>query len=136
VAAGQCAAPLGDPAPDVAALLAHLRADGAEAERVATHVVVPSTRDTIVAELGLLRRGLVDAVCVGSAAEVRAIAATGDWPAGGEAQPLVVALGDETAAAAAEAVPDAEVLNLGARPAVAAIVAAMETHFGAGRLLF
>lgn len=136
VASGQADANLGESPLELAALLEELKLVGAMAEHIRTHDVVPCTRDAIAPELSLLRDGLVDAVCVGSPEEMRALAAAAEWPSGGAMQPVIVALGDEVAAAAASIAPDADVLNLGARPANEVIVTALEAHFGAGKLLF
>ena len=54
---------------------------------------------------------------------------------GGEAG-VLVALGEETVECAKELAPEATVLELGSRPTEAAVVAALEEHFGAGKLLF
>ena len=139
VASALAMAPLGDPPSDAAGLLAQLEAYGADTDRVCTHALATTPPSEIAPELQLLRDGLVDAVCVGSAEEARVVLGEEGWlPAG--APPLVVALGGAAAAAARDAAAgrdDAvDLLALGARTGERAIVDALEEHFGGGRLLF
>lgn len=131
---------LDDTPRDVVSVLQQLTSDGADVECVDTHTITRSPTSEMSAELSLLRGGVVDAVCASSAEELAALhhaAATAwdeDEPAIGV--PLVVAMGEETAAAAAQLIPQAEVLKLGARASHEQAVQALEEHFGAGKLLF
>ena len=97
----------------------------------------------IGAEIEMLASSSVDALCAGSAEELRALARAAEG-AGATLPSVLVCLGDETAAcardecaAAGGGLPaDATVLALGSRVAEAQVVEALEAHFGAGRLLW
>ena len=141
VAAGRVveskAVPLEDPPRNVASALDQMLADGATVERVDTHTVVASDPEDMSAELSMLRAGQVDAVCANSAEEIVAlISALGDDADALASLPLIVAMGEEVGAAAAALAPDAEVLQLGARLSPEKVVGMLESHFGAGKLLF
>ena len=139
-------APIDDPPASVATCLLQLRNDGAEVDRVATHRIIPCGAENVSppeADLAVLRADgttpLLDALCVGSAEELRAIVAAA--AAGGDhavrLPGVLVALGDESAACARELAPDgAEIIELGARPSEAQVVHALEEHFGKGKLLW
>ena len=133
--------PLVDPPTNIAAFLEEVAACGAHATRVSTHTVAPAARASLDAELRLLHSGDIDAVCVSSPEEVAVLAAGDDsWQT--DRMPLIIALGDEAAAAAASKIPSAEILrtDAGARDGdsahVEAAVSALEARFGGGRLLF
>jgi len=125
----------------VQALIAALEQAGASVTSMPAYELVEldggggAPRD---AELELLATGTVDAVCVGSAAEVRglsrALAALG--LSGGDA-PLLAAAGGEAAEAAELAGLEVGVTvdeRGGGRGDL--LVAALTAHFGAGKLLF
>jgi uroporphyrinogen-III synthase len=136
--------PVSDPPAAVASFLHAV--DGAD--RMDTHRIVPTSRADLATEVDALASGAVDAVCVGSADELRSLLAAcecNDDGAGGDtcsswpttSPPTLLTLGEETAAAARELLPaDVELIELGARVSNEAVVAALEDHFGAGRLLF
>lgn len=123
-----------------ASCLQQLREGAAEIDCVVTHAILANgNEDALEPELGLLRSGAVDALCAGSAEELQAIAAAcaagtaasvAAWPE------VLIALGEETAACARELAPEAAVIELGCSPDNAAVVEALEAHFGGGKLMF
>lgn len=131
--------------PELDALTAALEQSGASVTRTAAYELledVPSTSGAgggqPCVELGLLPAGQVDAICVGSAAEVRglsnALVVAGFADV---ALPLVVAVGQEAADAAESAgLQIGVVVDERGGLGPDAVVAALSAHFGAGRLLF
>ena len=134
---------------------------GAMVERVASHFLVPASRADVAPELSLVTSGHIDAVCAASAEELRSLFGSGGAEGAAtaaaaelSAASLVLALGTETAAVARGLVSDSggstggagsdeaaaaaatTLIELGSRDGADAIVAALEEHFGAGRLLF
>ena len=148
IACAEAELPLADPPASVGALMEEISALGGETERAITHTIVPAAPDALSAELSLLRAGQIDGIVAWSAEEVshlRALLGEGEWPR--EAPPLVVAVGADVAAAARQARivtgedgaaegEASQLLTLGDRADEDDIVAALEAHFGAGRLLF
>jgi len=144
VASSQGCSPLIEPPEGIASFLAQLASSGAEVDRVPTHELRVTDDASRSAELGLLTTSQIDAVIVTTLEEAAAGVLGGEhWPL--DKPPLVVALGDDAAEATREATREAtsggsgamgEVIELGARPGPAAAIAALEGHFGAGRLLF
>lgn len=137
VEAESSGAPIEDPPRSVATVLQQIAADGATVERVDTHAIVAAAAEELSEELAMLRAGQVDAVVANSAEELTVLLTyLGDDDIALAAIPLIVAMGEEVAAAAAKLAPQAEVLRLGARQDHGRVVQALEGHFGAGRLLF
>ena len=114
------------------------REAGAEVDDVETHTLVPCDPQGIQPELGLLRQGAIDALCVASAEELTALLEAAREEAGDPSAlvSLVVARGEETAAAAKALLPEAEVITIGARQRDEGVIGALEEHYGAGKLLF
>ena len=121
---------------DVESVLEQLTRDGASVERVDTHLITLSPAAEMQAELGVLAGGHVDVICAGSAEELAALCLAAADADGTLSVPLVVAMGEEVAAAAAQLMPSAEVLQVGARVRYDVVVEKLEKHFGAGKLLF
>lgn len=123
-------------------MLGYLQKVGAKVDIVDTHSLVTSDPSDIAAEIGLLRNGYIDAICAGSAEELSALMRLAGLPAESDEetgvsslQPVVMAFGEETRDAAKELLPSSEVLLATFRPDVEDVIAALEDHFGAGKLL-
>jgi uroporphyrinogen-III synthase len=134
LAAARGEVPLAHPPGSVGVLLEALKAQGSKVSYVPTHTLAAVDVTDLDTELGLLRAGKIDAVCVSSSEEVALLGR--EWPGTNGPLPLVLALGELAQEAAAEALDGADILGLGARVQVRDVVDALEGHFGAGRLLF
>jgi uroporphyrinogen-III synthase len=119
----------------VATVLQELQEFSSTADVIGTHKIVTNDLADITTELSLLRSGKIDAICAGSSEELSTLlqlAATSSP----QQLPLIVALGEETAAVAQELAPSADdLLVMRAKVSSALIVRALEEHFGAGKLL-
>jgi uroporphyrinogen-III synthase len=137
--------PLAERSQGIAGVQSQLEGYGAAVDCVCTHALQPTAPEEVEDEYKLVRSGAVAAVVISSGEEVE-LALNGDtWlkdALSGASPPLLLVLGDEAQAALRETWDkigeggSIEVLELGARPEEDSVVEALESHFGAGKLLF
>ena len=125
--------------PEHSALRKALEEQGAAVESVAAYRAESelAETDSVESELELasLARGELDAVCLSSPQEARALCAAVRQCCPGATLPLVLAIGSDTENVVRELGIDGA-LVVDARGGIDAAVEALEQHFGAGRLLF